>query len=437
MKLLEKIASKKATVGIIGLGYVGLPTIGDFLQAGFRVIGFDEDVSRVESLMAGKSYIKHIHSSLIQKWLAGNKFHATAEFAELSEVDVKIICVPTPINENQEPELSCILNAVRQIAKYLQKGQLIILESTTYPGTTDENVRAILEETGLKVGKDYYLGYSPERQDPNNTEFTSRSIPKIVSGYTQECFGAVIALYDAVSIPTVPVSSTRVAEAAKLLENIYRSVNIALVNELKMLFDRMEIDIWEVIEAAKTKPFGFQAFYPGPGLGGHCIPVDPYYLTWKAHEYDFHTGVIESAGDVNKAMPHYIEKKIFEVLNGLGKAIKGSKIIILGIAYKKDIDDPRESPAFPIMDLLLKNGAKVSYNDPYIPVSKGSIQFSHINMHSVKLTEEIITGADLILLITDHSDYDYALIERHAKCIVDTRNAFERQGIRSKKIYKA
>jgi len=437
MKLLEKIASRKATVGIIGLGYVGLPTVGNFLQAGFNVIGFDEDVSKVKSLMAGISYIKHIHSSLIQKWLAGDKFHATAEFTELSEADVVIICVPTPINENQEPDLSYVLNSARQVAAHLHKGQLVILESTTYPGTTDENLRAILEETGLKAGKDFYLGYSPEREDPNNKEFTSRSIPKIVSGYTKDCFGAVMALYDAVSVPTVPVSSTRVAEAAKLLENIYRSVNIALVNELKMLFDRMNIDIWEVIEAARTKPFGFQAFYPGPGLGGHCIPVDPYYLTWKAHGYDFHAGVVESAGDVNAAMPYYVEKKIFEVLNIMQRTISGSKIIVLGIAYKKDVDDPRESPAFPIIDLLVKNGAEVSYNDPYIPVSKGNRQFRHINMRSIKLTEEAIAGADLILLITDHSEYDYAFIERHAKCIMDTRNAFERQGIRSKKIHKA
>lgn len=339
--MINLIKSKKAKVGVIGLGYVGLPLAIEFCKAGFNVTGFDVDSEKVELLKSGRSYIKHIDSPLISQL---RSFTPTNDFSLLNKMDCIIICVPTPLNRYREPDMRFVFETGRIVAKYLRKGQLIVLESTTYPGTTDEDLRSILEESGLKAGVDFYLAYSPEREYPGNKEFTTSKIPKVVGGYKSESLEVANALYSQVVAKTVPVSSTKVAEAVKLLENIYRAVNIALVNELKMLFDRMDIDIWEVVDAAKTKPFGFQAFYPGPGLGGHCIPIDPFYLTWKAREYDCHTRFIELAGEINTNMPYYVVQKTIYALNGQGKSIKDSKILILGLAYKKDVDDPRESP---------------------------------------------------------------------------------------------
>ncbi|MDD5169326.1 MAG: nucleotide sugar dehydrogenase, partial [Syntrophales bacterium] len=374
--LINKIKSRKAKLGIIGLGYVGLPLVIEFYKAGFDVIGFDLDKVKIAKLAAGQSYIKHIDvSPLTKKDAASGSFRATYDFSMLSKMDAVIICVPTPLNKYREPDLSYVMNTTGTIAHYLRKGQLIILESTTYPGTTDEDMRGVLEETGLVAGKDFYLAFSPEREDPNNKEFKTSTIPKVVGGYSEKCLEVAQSLYDTIVIQTVPVSSTKAAEATKLLENIYRSINIALVNELKVLFDRMDIDIWEVIEAAKTKPFGFQAFYPGPGLGGHCIPIDPFYLTWKAREYEFSTRFIELAGEINTAMPGYVISKVGIALNSVGKPIKGSRILMLGLAYKANVDDDRESPSYHLMEKLEALGATVSYNAPYIPAIKLKREF--------------------------------------------------------------
>ena len=435
MDLLKKIKSKKAKVGIIGLGYVGLPIVIEYCKAGFSVTGFDVDNRKVESLKQGKSYIRYIPHTVIKQTLP--RFTPTTDFSKLSAMDCIILCVPTPLNKNREPDMTYVFKSTKSVAQHLRKGQLIVLESTTYPGTTDEDMRSILEATGLKAGKDFYLAYSPEREDPNNKEFSTSSIPKVVGGYTKNCLTLAIALYDSIVVKTVPVSSTRVAETTKLLENIYRAVNIALVNELKMLCDSMGMDVWEVIEASKTKPFGFQAFYPGPGLGGHCIPIDPFYLTWKAREYDCTTRFIELAGEINSSMPHYVVERVQLALNRIGKALKDSHILLLGMAYKKDVDDQRESPSLRIIQLLRERGAHVLYNDPHVPVCKGHRNYPDINMKSVKLTDRVIRKADLTLLLTDHTAYDYSFIEKHAQCIVDTRNAFQKNGIRSKKISKA
>lgn len=435
MVLINKIKSKEAKIGVIGLGYVGLPLVIEFCRANFKVIGFDIDPEKVELLKQGKSYIRYINASEITQ--NSKHFLPTSDFSKLSEVDCIVICVPTPLNKNREPDMSYVFNTAETIAKYLRKNQLVVLESTTYPGTTDEDMRIILEKTGMKAGKDFYLAYSPEREDPNNKYYSTSTIPKVVGGYTEKCLAVAQALYTAIVVKTVPVSSTKVAEATKLLENIYRSVNIALVNELKILFDKMGIDIWEVIEAAKTKPFGFQAFYPGPGLGGHCIPIDPFYLTWKAREYEFSTRFIELAGEINTAMPHYVVEKITEVLNEKRRSINSSKILILGIAYKKDVDDQRESPALRIIQLLKERGADVNYNDPHVPVCKRHRHYPDINMQSVALTEKTLKNADITILLTDHSNYDYDFIEKHAPLIVDTRNAFKHNGLKNRKIYKA
>jgi UDP-N-acetyl-D-glucosamine dehydrogenase len=351
-------------------------------------------------------------------------------------MDCIIVCVPTPLNRYREPNLSYIFNTAKSIARYLRKGQLIVLESTTYPGTTDEAMRSILEESGLKTGVDFYLAYSPEREDPNNKDFNLRTIPKIVGGYTPECLKAANLLYSQIIERIIPVSSTRVAEAAKLLENIYRAVNIALVNELKMLFDRMDIDAWEVIEAAKTKPFGFQAFYPGPGLGGHCIPIDPFYLTWKAREYDFHTRFIELAGEINTHMPYYVIQRSIEALNEKGKSIKGAKILILGLAYKKDVDDARESSSLKLMELLRKRGAVVDYNDPHIPVPPKLRKYK-LDKNSVPLTAESLKSYDCVIIATDHSVYDPEFIVRNAQLVVDTRNFIHASISHSGKVRKA
>ncbi len=433
--IINKIKEKKAKVGIIGLGYVGLPLAMEFCSAGFQVIGFDTDEKKVEMLKKGHSYIKHISEEKLKEVLTN--FKPTSDFSILKEVDCIIICVPTPLGKHREPNMTYVFNTGEIISKYLRKGQLVVLESTTYPGTTDGDLREILERSGLKAGEDFFLAFSPEREDPGNKQFSTSKIPKIVGGYSKKCLEVAKNLYDQIVVKTVPVSSTKVAEAAKLLENIYRAVNIALVNEMKMLLDRMGIDVWEVIEAAKTKPFGFQAFYPGPGLGGHCIPIDPFYLTWKAKEYELNTRFIELAGEINAYMPYYVIEKAFQVLNLHGKTVKGAKILILGVAYKKDVDDQRESPALKIIQLLKKYGADVYYNDPFVPWCGGHRNYPDIDMKSVELTEEVLSSSDLIILITDHSVYDYGFIEKHSQCILDTRNAFQIRGIKSKKIFKA
>ena len=429
MDLMAKIKNKQALVGIIGLGYVGLPLVLRFGQAGFRVLGFDTDDRKVEALNRGESYIKHIPPARLAELLKsrnGRQFEATSDMARLGEPDVLIICVPTPLTPRREPDLRYITSTTRQIAATLRPGQLISLESTTYPGTTAELVLPMLSGD-LQVGRDFYLVFSPEREDPGNAKFEVRTIPKVVGGITPACRDHGAALYGKVIDRVIPVSSTQAAEMSKLLENIYRAVNIALVNELKMLCLRMGVDIFEVIEASKTKPFGFQAFYPGPGLGGHCIPIDPFYLTWKAREYDFSTRFIELAGDINSNMPYFVAQRVSEVLNKFDKPLKGALILVLGIAYKKDVDDNRESPALKIIQLLSKEGAIISYNDPHISRCTGMRHYPGFDMDSTPLTAETLQEADLVLLVTDHSDYDYAWIASQARLIVDTRNAFRNQ----------
>lgn len=430
--LIDKIKSRDAKIALIGLGYVGLPLVIEFCKAGFKVIGLDIDEEKIKVLKEGKSYIKHINSDKIKEILP--RFEPSTDFSKLTEADCILICVPTPLNRHREPDMSYVFNTSKTIAQYLRKGQLIVLESTTYPGTTDEDMRAILEDTGLKAGEDFYLAYSPEREDPGNKEYGTSKIPKVVGGYTPQCLDIAKTLYDQIVIKTVPVSSNKVAEAVKLLENIYRAVNIALVNELKLLFDRMGIDIWEVIDAAKTKPFGFQAFYPGPGLGGHCIPIDPFYLTWKAREYDFNTRFIELAGEINTSMPYYVVEKTVESLNKRGVAIKGARILILGIAYKKDVDDARESPAFKIMKLLEEKGAQVEYNDPYFPEFPSTRRYRY-HKKSIPLTKENLSSFDCVIIVTDHSVYDPDFILQHSRLIIDTRNLIKNKN--SDKVVKA
>ncbi|GBE38649.1 UDP-N-acetyl-D-glucosamine 6-dehydrogenase [bacterium BMS3Bbin08] len=434
MRLVEKIEKKHAQIGVIGLGYVGLPLVMEFCRAGFQVTGFDIDNEKIEKLGKGESYIKHINSSSLSE--CSSLFYPTNDFSKLSEMDCIIICVPTPIDKHREPNLSYVLDTAKIIAEHLHKGQLIVLESTTYPGTTDEDMRNILEASGLKAGTDFYLAYSPEREDPNNKNYSTKTIPKVVGGYTNECLNAATMLYSKIIEKIVPVSSTRVAEAAKLLENIYRAVNIALVNELKMLFDRMGIDIWEVVEAAKTKPFGFQPFYPGPGLGGHCIPVDPFYLTWKAREYDISTKFIELAGEINTNMPYYVVQKTIEALNDKGKGIKGAKILVLGLAYKKDVDDNRESPSFKIMEILEAKRAQVDFNDPYIQRSPKTRKYD-FDKKSIELSAENLRRYDCCIIATDHSVYDPDFILDNSKLVVDTRNLIKKPLNGSNKLVKA
>jgi UDP-N-acetyl-D-glucosamine dehydrogenase len=438
MELLDKIKTKQAVVGIIGLGYVGLPLVLRFCEVGFKVLGFDTDAAKIERLNRGESYIEHIPSSRLAALLAPREgtgeFAATHDLGRLDEPDLLIICVPTPLTSKREPDLRFVEQTTRQIAACLRPGQLVSLESTTYPGTTAELLLPIL---GLNhtVGEDFYLVFSPEREDPGNPSFQVNTIPKVVGGVTPACLDHGVALYSQVIDRVIPVSSTQAAEMSKLLENIYRAVNIALVNELKMLCLRMGVDIFEVIEASKTKPFGFQAFYPGPGLGGHCIPIDPFYLTWKAREYDFSTRFIELAGDINTSMPYFVVQRVGRALSDHHRALNGAKILVLGVAYKKDVDDNRESPALKIMDLLKQEGAEVSYNDPHIPRCAGMRHYPHFDLTSTPLTERTLQEFDLVLLVTDHSAYDYAWIASQARLIVDTRNAFK--GIGGKHIYPA
>lgn len=433
VETLEKIRKRTAKVGIIGLGYVGLPLVREFVRAGFRVTGFDIDPQKVKLLRVGKTYIKHIPAETIAEMNKTKRFIPTYDFGRLKNMECVLICVPTPLNQYREPDLTYVFETARTIAKYLRKNQLIVLESTTYPGTTDEDMRKILEGSGLRAGRDFSLAYSPEREDPGNQDFSTARIPKVVGGYTANCLKLAKALYDTV-VTTVPVGSTRVAEAAKLFENIFRSVNIALVNELKMLFDRMGIDVWEVIRAASTKPFGFMPFYPGPGLGGHCIPIDPFYLTWKARQYDFNTRFIELAGEINTFMPYYVVGRIIDAMNAGGRGIKGARILIVGLAYKKDVDDVRESPSLKLIELLTEKGAEVDYNDPHVPKTHKMRRYD-LRMSSVPLTPRNLKKYDCVVISTDHSSYDYVSIVRHSRLIVDTRNATA--GIKSPKIFTA
>ena len=438
MDLLGKIKTKQAVVGIIGLGYVGLPLVLRFCEVGFQVLGFDTDASKVELLNRGESYIKHISSTRLAALLTpregAGQFAATSDLGRLGEPDVLIICVPTPLTTKREPDLRFVADTTRQIAACLRPGQLVSLESTTYPGTTAELLLPLLGQK-QKVGEEFYLVFSPEREDPGNPTFQVNTIPKVVGGVTPACLEHGVALYSQVIERVIPVSSTQAAEMSKLLENIYRAVNIALVNELKMLCLRMGVDIFEVIEASKTKPFGFQAFYPGPGLGGHCIPIDPFYLTWKAREYDFSTRFIELAGDINSSMPYFVVQRVARALSDHHLALNGARILVLGVAYKKDVDDNRESPALKIMDLLRREGAEVRYNDPHIPRCAGMRHYPHFDLVSTPLDEGALKEADLVLLVTDHTAYDYPWIAARARLIVDTRNAFK--GIAGKHIYPA
>lgn len=431
----KKVEDKKAVVGVLGLGYVGLPLAREFATAGLKVLGFDVDEKKVRTLNSGRSIIKHVPHSQVRKMVTDGLFGATTNMARLKTVDAILVCVPTPLTENREPDMQFVIKSTETIAKYLRPGQLIILESTTYPGTTSELMAPILERKGLKAGRDFHLAYSPEREDPGNEDFTTATIPKVVGGLTKKCSEMACKLYGAAIVRTIPVSSLEAAEAAKILENVYRCVNIAMVNELKVVFDKMGIDVWEVIKAASTKPFGFKAFYPGPGLGGHCIPIDPFYLTWKARQYGMPTRFIELAGEINTGMPGYVVTKTMEALNEHRKSLKGSKVLVLGLAYKKDIDDLRESPSIELIELLREKGAKVDYNDPYIP--KTHKQRKHdLKMTSRKLSAKMLAGYDVVLISTDHSDYDYNWIVKHAKLVVDTRNATA--GVRaSRKITKA
>jgi UDP-N-acetyl-D-glucosamine dehydrogenase len=432
--LEKKIKNREAQVAIIGLGYVGLPLVKTFLNRGFRVTGFDVDEKKVEMLNQGKSYIKHVTAEELITFLKEKRFQATSDFGILDQADIIIICVPTPLDSHRNPDLSFVLKTTKVISEKLKKGQLVVLESTTYPGTTEEQMLPILEETGLKVGEDFFLAYSPERENPGDKEYPTEKIPKVVGGITPDCLKVAKVLYDQVVVRTVPVSSPKVAEATKLLENIFRSVNIALVNELKMIFDRMGIEVWEVVEAASTKPFGFMPFYPGPGYGGHCIPVDPFYLAWKAKEVDYETKFIELAGEINTLMPYYIASKTSEALNERKKSIKGAKILILGIAYKADIDDQRESPALKIISLLQEKGAKVSYNDPYVPHSFGHRDYPDLNLKSVALSEGKLKEFDAVIVATAHSAYDFEWIVKNSCLVIDTRNAIK---VKRKNVVKA
>jgi UDP-N-acetyl-D-glucosamine dehydrogenase len=434
--LLATIQNKQAHVGIIGLGYVGLPLARAFCASGFVVLGFDIDSAKIQKLQKGESYIGHIPAPVISE-MRRNGFEATDQFERLEEPDAIIICVPTPLTEAREPDLTFIINSARAVAAKLRPGQLVVLESTTYPGTTRQVVQPLLEATGLKAGKDFFLAFSPEREDPGNANYSAPTIPKVVGGLDQESLGLAATLYGQVVVKVIRVSSPEVAEACKILENTYRAVNIALVNELKVLYNRMGIDVWEVIEAAKTKPFGFQAFYPGPGLGGHCIPIDPFYLAWVARKYGLTTRFIELAGEVNTAMPSYVVSKVADALNEQSRSIKGSKIALLGLAYKKDVDDPRESPALELLEAFLERGAVATYNDPHIPRIPSMRRFPHLQMESQALTPAFLRAQDCVLIVTDHSAYDWSFIVEHARLVVDTRNATRNVSIHREKIIKA
>lgn len=436
--LLDRFTKRQATIGIIGLGYVGLPLALTGAKAGFTVLGFDINASYVDRLNRGESYIKHIPEAPIKEAVAEKRLEATTDFARLDEPDAILICVPTPLTKHREPDLSYVENTAHTIATRLRKGQLIVLESTTYPGTTDEVLKPIFEATGLKSGQDFFLAFSPEREDPGNPDFGTSTIPKVVGGDGPDALALADALYSRLVVKTVPVSSAATAEAVKLTENIFRAVNIALVNELKVVYAAMGIDVWEVIDAAKTKPFGFMPFYPGPGLGGHCIPIDPFYLTWKAREYDITTRFIELAGQVNTHMPYYVVEKLAEAVDRNGRAFSGSRILMLGAAYKKNVDDMRESPSLKLIELIEARGASVDYHDPHIPELPPTRKHGPLaGRRSVPLTAETLAAYDAVLIATDHDNVDYLLVAEHARLVVDTRNSLAKAGLAHDRIVKA
>jgi UDP-N-acetyl-D-glucosamine dehydrogenase len=421
-ELLSRIEERTARVAIVGLGYVGLPLAETFAWGGYPVLGFDIDADKIAKLRRGESYIGHICPERVSELIASGRFEPTSDPQGFADADAIIICVPTPLGEAREPDLSYIVMTASTLRSHLRPGQLIVLESTTYPGTTEDLLLPLLQESGLRAGQDFFLAYSPEREDPGNKDYATRNIPKVIGGLDETCRKLAVALYEPIVEGVVPVSSTRVAEACKILENTYRAVNIALMNELKSVFTEMGIDIWEVIAAAKTKPFGFQAFYPGPGLGGHCIPIDPFYLTWIARRHGLNTRFIELAGEINTAMPQYVVGRVVDALNDDGKALKGSRVCVVGVAYKKDVDDPRESPAFTILEELQAKGAVVSYNDPHIPMLP-PMRHHQLHMESQPLSPEFLAEQDCVLIVTDHSAYDWDLIVENTRLVVDTRNA--------------
>ena len=419
---IGKFRDKTATIGIVGLGYVGLPLMLRYAETGFKVLGFDIDAEKVNKLNNGETYIEHITADKIAAARTAG-FEATTDFSRIGEVEAVILCVPTPLNKYREPDMSFVIDTTDAVKPYLRAGQVLSLESTTYPGTTEEELLPRVEEGGLKVGENVFLVYSPEREDPGNPDFETRTIPKVIGGHTPACLEVGLALYQPAIDKVVPVSSTKAAELTKLLENIHRAVNIGLVNEMKIVADKMDIDIHEVIDAAATKPFGFVAYYPGPGLGGHCIPIDPFYLTWKAREYGVNTRFIELAGEVNSSMPEYVVNKTALALNDRQRSIKGSKVLVLGIAYKKNVDDMRESPSVEVMELLRDLGAEISYSDPHVPVFP-KMREHKFDLKSVPLTAESIASYDCVVLTTDHDKFDYDLLKQHAKLIVDTRGKY-------------
>lgn len=435
--LVQKIEKRQATIGIVGLGYVGLPLVLEYIHAGFSVVGLDIDPEKIAKLLAGQTYIKHITDEKLQVLAKSGRFLPTTDFTKASDCDALILCVPTPLTKNREPDMRYIVQTGESLSPHLRVGQVVSLESTTYPGTTREVLIPELERaSGLLAGKDFCVVYSPEREDPNNGKFSTSTIPKVVGALDEESLAVGLLLYGAIVQQTVPVSSCEVAEASKLLENIFRSVNIAMVNELKIVFTRMGIDIWEVVEAAKTKPFGFMPFYPGPGLGGHCIPIDPFYLTWKAREFETTTRFIELAGEVNTGMPEYVVHRLMEALNDDEKSLKGSKLLLVGLAYKPNVDDMRESPTLKILELLERKGAHVSYHDPYIPEIKPSREYPHLaGRKSVGL--DSCAKMDAVLIITNHQQVDYTYLGEHAKLIIDSRNAMASVGATTAKVVKA
>lgn len=435
MDLETKIKERTALIAVMGLGYVGLPLLRAFHQAGFKTLGFDVDPAKIAMLLRGESYLKHLGEDFTSAMAKSGRFDATTDFARLKEPDVIIICVPTPLGRHMEPDLSFIENTTRAIAAQLRPGQLVVLESTTYPGTTREVVQPLLEAKGLKCGQDFYLAFSPEREDPGRKTHNTQTIPKLVGGIDAPSGRIASALYQTAIKQVVSVSSAEIAEAAKLLENIYRCINIALVNEMKIVLQKMGIDVWEVIDAAATKPFGFQAFYPGPGLGGHCIPIDPFYLTWKAKEVGVRTRFIELAGELNHLMPEYVIDRLAQALNDHGKPVKGSKVLVLGLAYKPDVDDVRESPSMELLEKLLARGAHADYNDPHVPNFPPMRRY-HQHMQSVPLTAESLASYDCVLIATHHAAYDWQFIGTHARCIVDTRGVMRKvPGAASKVVY--
>ena len=431
-ELAARLTAKTARVGIIGLGYVGLPLAVEFAQHGFSVTGMDLDVSRVARVNEGRSYIPDVPSDDLTQLLRAKRLSATSQLTELAVLDAIIICVPTPLRKTREPDISCILSAAQAIAASLRLGQLIVLESTTYPGTTDEVILPMLQAKGLRVGRDFALAFSPERIDPGNPDYTTTTIPKVIGGITPACQRLAVQLYGQVIERVIPVSSTKVAEMVKLLENTFRAVNIGLVNEIALMCDKLGVDVWEVIGAAKTKPFGFMAFYPGPGIGGHCIPSDPMYLAWKARAHGFEARFIELADQTNRAMPHYVVDKIARALNARKRALNGSRILLIGLAYKKDVNDTRDSPAFDVAQALLEQGAKVAYHDPYVPAA----QLNGATMRSTPLTAAQLARSECVVILTNHSNVDYALILRHAPVIVDTRNQYGQSGRTASNVVK-